>query len=185
MTRDFSFLDRRPIIVALAGSNGAGKTTFYHTHLADSGLRFVNADMIADELGLAGYEAADVAAAVRSALIDRRESFVFETVLSDPVGDKVAQLRRLAEQGYEVVLIFIRIPDAATSRERVAMRVSQGGHDVPDEKLSTRFERTQANLRRAIEQLPHVIIFDNSDMARPYRLIATYRHGQVVRGPGS
>jgi predicted ABC-type ATPase len=182
VTGEFSLLDRRPIVVALAGPNGAGKTTFYHAHLAEAGLRFVNTDVIASELGLTGYEAAEAAAAIRGALIARQESFVFETVLSDPVGDKVAQLRSVAEQGYEVVLIFIQIPDAQVSLERVAMRVSQGGHDVPDEKLLARFERTRANLQRAIEQLPHVLLFDHSDLARPYRHVATYDHGHRVQG---
>lgn len=185
MTGDFSFLDRRPIIVALAGSNGAGKTTFYHAHLAGTGLRFINADLLARELGLTAYEAADAAAAIRRTLIARKESFVFETVLSDPVGDKVAQLSELAEQGFEVALIFIQISDPQVSIERVSMRVSQGGHDVPDEKLMARFERTRANLQRAIEQLPHVIIFDNSDLAHPYSHVATYHHGKSVEGEGN
>lgn len=177
MTPDLSFLDRRPIVVALAGSNGAGKTTFDHTHLAHSGLRFVNADAIAVELALSAYEAADAAAAIRAALIARNESVVFETVLSDPIGDKVALLRGLAEKDFEVVMIFIEIPDEQESITRVSMRVSQGGHDVPDEKLLTRFKRTRANLRRAIKQLPHVIILDNSDLAHPFCHVATYRHG--------
>ena len=184
MTHDFLFLDRRPIVVALAGANGSGKTTFYHVHLADSGLRFVNADVLAGELGLTAYEAAEAASAIRDALLARNESFIFETVLSDPVGDKVAQLRTVAEAGYEVVLIFIQIPNTGTSIERVSMRVSQGGHDVPDEKLAARFGRIQANLRRAIEQLPHVIIFDNSDLVHPYRHVATYHHGKLVEGEG-
>ena len=46
-------LDARPIIVVIAGPNGAGKTTFYNTFLRDAGLRFLNADEIALELGLA------------------------------------------------------------------------------------------------------------------------------------
>jgi predicted ABC-type ATPase len=185
VTLDFTFLDRRPIVVAIAGSNGAGKSTFYHAHLANTGLRYINADVLASELALAAYDAADAAAAIRQALVRRKESFIFETVLSDPVGDKVAQLGKLAEQGYEVVLIFIEIPDARVSIERVSMRVSQGGHDVPDEKLLSRFARTKANLKRAIEQLPHVIIYDNSDLASPYRLIATYHQGQLEEGEGS
>ena len=47
-----TLLDRRPLIVALAGPNGAGKTTFYHSHLQPTGLRLVNADVIAREMGL-------------------------------------------------------------------------------------------------------------------------------------
>ena len=184
MTGDFSFLERRPIVIALAGSNGAGKTTFYHAHLADSGLRFVNADVLASELRLPPYEAAEAAAAIRGALVVRRESFVFETVLSDPAGDKVAQLRGIAEQGYEVVMIFIQIADPQVSIERVSMKVSQGGHDVPDEKLLSRFDRTRANFLRAIEQLPHVILFDNSNLSHPYRRIATYLEGEKVEGVG-
>ena len=84
-------------------------------------------NQLVGELELAGYEAADAAAAIREALIARKESFVFETVLSDPVGDKVAWLSRLAERGYEVAMIFTAIPDRQASIERVAMRVSQGG----------------------------------------------------------
>ena len=91
--------DRRPIIVAIAGPNGAGKTTFFHAHLAAAGLRFVNADVLAGELAVGPYEAARLADALRKTLIARGESFVFETVFSDPVGDKVAFLAEAARQG--------------------------------------------------------------------------------------
>ncbi len=104
----------------------------------------------------------------------------FETVLSDPVGEKVEQLARYAASGYEVVMIFISVADVATSIERVSMRASQGGHDVPDEKLQARFERIKANLARAIEKLPHVLIFDNTDLCRPFRLAGQYRDGEFV-----
>jgi predicted ABC-type ATPase len=154
----FDFLDKRPIIIALAGSNGAGKSTFYESFLADTGLRFVNADVLAAALEVGAYEAAELATAIRSALVLQRESFVFETVLSDPVGTKVEALASCAAMGYTVVLIFIRVDSVEESIRRVAMRVSQGGLDVPDEKLRARFERTQANLVRAIGCLPHVMI---------------------------
>jgi predicted ABC-type ATPase len=175
---DFGFLDERPIIVAIAGSNGSGKTTFYHSHLADTGLRFINADDLANELDIAPYEAAELAAALRAVLVERQESFIFETVLSDPVGQKVQFLHDAAALGYQVVLIFIRIPDAATSVQRVSMRVAQGGHDVPDAKLHRRFERTLDNLQRAIEQLPYVLVYDNSDLSRPFRLVEVWHHAE-------
>lgn len=176
----FDFLDARPIVIAIAGSNGAGKTTFYHSHLANTSLRFINADDLAHELNLGAYDSAAVAAELRHALVSKRESFIFETVLSDPVGDKVSFLRDLTDHGYEVVLIFISIADIETSIQRVSMRVVQGGHDVPDDKLRERFNRTRENLRRAIESLQHVIVYDNSDLAQPYRLMASYENGRLV-----
>jgi predicted ABC-type ATPase len=174
----FEFLDRRPIVVALAGSNGAGKSTFYEAFLVDSGLRFLNADVLSASLNVSAYEAAELASCLRAGLVAQRESFIFETVLSDPIGEKVEQLSTYAALGYTVVLIFIRIDDPEESIKRVAMRVSQGGHDVPDEKLFARFERTQANLKRAIERLPYVIVYSNDDIADPYKFVGLYELGK-------
>lgn len=176
----FDFLDARPIVIAIAGSNGAGKTTFYHSHLADTGLRFINADDLAHELKVGPYDAATIAAELRKALIEKRESFIFETVLSDPVGDKVGFLRDLVSRGDDVVLIFIQITNIESSIQRVSMRVAQGGHDVPDDKLQERFHRTRDNLRRAIDWLPHVLVYDNSDLAHPYRIVGHYQHGTQI-----
>lgn len=165
----------------MAGPNGAGKTTFYHSHLAPAGLRFVNADVIARELNLAPYAAARAADAVRRELLKQRESFVFETVFSDPVGDKLGFLREAAQSGYTVVLCFIGMSGPKVSEERVAMRVSQGGHDVPSEKLIARFPRTMANLRSALRDVPHVWIFDNDDLRSPFRLVAVFEDGNPAR----
>ncbi len=174
-------LDRRPVVVAIAGSNGAGKTTFYRSHLRAAGLRFVNADVLARNLSLDPYVAAKIADSLRRELIEQRESFVFETVFSDPVGDKVAFLKKAAAAGYTTILCFVGIASAEVSDERVAMRVAQGGHDVPADKLIERFPRTLANLHRAVRELPHVFIFDNDDLRRPFRLVAVFEMGVRVR----
>jgi predicted ABC-type ATPase len=174
-------LDRRPIVVAVAGPNGAGKTTFYHAHLQATGLRLVNADIIARELGIDAYDAARVAAAIRRELILQRESFVFETVFCDPVGDKLSFLKEAAASGYTVLLCFIGIPSPESSEERVAMRVSQGGHDVPHDKLIARFPRALANLAAAIREMPHVWIFDDGDLVHPFQLAAVCESGRIAR----
>ncbi|MCC6993217.1 MAG: zeta toxin family protein [Deltaproteobacteria bacterium] len=173
-------LDARPIIVALAGSNGAGKTTFFHAHLAHSGLRFINPDQLQRELGGTADDAAQAATALRRTLVLQRESFVFETVLSDPVGDKLGFLEQAAADGYTVVLIFIGMGSAELCDERVAMRVLQGGHDVAAARVAARYPRTLENLARAIAKLPVVLVFDNSDLEQPYRKVAEYTHGKVI-----
>lgn len=60
------------------------------------------------------------------------------------------------------------------------MRVSQGGHDVPSEKLQSRFARTIANLKLAIQELPHVLIYDNDDLSNPYHRVAVFEHGSLL-----
>jgi predicted ABC-type ATPase len=174
-------LDQRPAIVALAGPNGAGKTTFYQAHLQPAGLRFVNADVLAQELHIDPYAAARVADALRKELVKQRESFVFETVFSDPVGEKIAFLKSAAEAGYNTILCFIGTAGPEASEQRVAMRVSQGGHDVPTEKLVQRFPRIQENLKAALRDLPNVWVFDNNDLRTPYRLVATFESGRPVK----
>jgi predicted ABC-type ATPase len=112
--------------------------------------------------------------------VEQRTSFVFETVFSDPVGDKLAFLRRAEAKGYTVVLCFIGLDGPERSEERVAMRVLQGGHDVPAEKLKARFPRTMKNLGGAIRELPHVLVFDNGDLRRPFRKIAVFERGRMI-----
>jgi predicted ABC-type ATPase len=174
-------LDQRPIVVALAGPNGSGKTTFYYGHLQHAGLRFVNADLLARELNIDPYEAATVATSIREELIRQRESFVFETVFSDPVGDEVSFLSEAVAAGYTVVLCFIGTSGPEVSEERVAMRVSQGGHDVPSDKLASRYPRILKNLRKALRTLPHVWVFDNDDLRSPFRLVAVCEGGKLVK----
>jgi predicted ABC-type ATPase len=177
---DFTSFDRRPVIVAVAGPNGAGKTTFYESHLQAAAMPFINADRLARELNLDPYAAVRVADALRRALVKQRESFVFETVFSDPVGDKLKFLKDTAKSGYTVVLCYIRIAGPEVSSERVSMRVSQGGHDVPREKLESRFPRTLENLRVSIRDLPHVLVFDNGDLKAPFRHVAAFEGGRLV-----
>lgn len=55
-----------------------------------------------------------------------------------------------------------------------------GGHDVPDAKIEARFQRALVNLERAITAWPVVVVFDNTDLARPFRLEAVYQSGTRI-----
>lgn len=172
--------DGRPTLIAIAGPNGAGKSTFYHAHLSYTGLPMVNADLIAAEAGMGAYEAAEVADSFRRELFERRASFIFETVFSDPVGDKIAFLEDAVRTGYDVVLFFIGISSSEVSLDRVGMRVLEGGHDVPAEKLVARYPRVMENLRRAMQRLPLVLVYDNDDLRDSYRFALAAGDGKVL-----
>jgi predicted ABC-type ATPase len=75
----------------------------------------------------------------------------------------------------------VGIASPELSEERVAMRVSQGGHDVPTEKLRSRFPRTLENLKAALQTLPFVFVYDNSDLAHSYREVAVFTNGRLIR----
>lgn len=173
-------LERRPIAVALAGPNGAGKSTFFDGILANAGLYFVNADVLALSVGIEAYRAAELADKLRRQLVEQRASFIFETVFSDPVGDKLDFLKKAEKAGYTVILIFIGISAPEISDLRVTMRASQGGHDIPRNKLLERYPRTMKNLKKALVEIANVWVYDHSDLDAGYRLVATRENRRKV-----
>ena len=60
-------------------------------------------------------------------------------------------------------------------------RTEQGGHDVPDEKIASRFPRVLANLGKALPFVDHIFLFDNSSADEPYRFVAEPRGGRMVK----
>jgi replicative DNA helicase len=150
----------------IAGPNGSGKTTLVRT-LLRKGLdlgEYINPDDIAAELDGSADErtrrAQLIADQQRDACIRESRSFSFETVMSHP--SKIDILVRAKEAGYRVHLYFIGTDDPQTNIERVALRVAQGGHDVPNEKIKDRWLRTMTLLQQAIRSSDQSYIFDNS-----------------------
>lgn len=167
----------------IAGPNGAGKTTLFRS-LLQKGVEFgeyINPDDIA--LGLQGSydervrQAQVIADRRREACIEAKRSFSFETVMSHP--SKVDILVRAKAAGFFVQLFFVGTDDPQTNVERVGLRVAQGGHDVPLDKIIPRWNRTMALLHRAIEVADRSFLFDNSAVgviASPV-LVFTSTHG--------
>jgi predicted ABC-type ATPase len=173
------------LVIVLAGSNGAGKTTFYRRFLEPAGIEFVNADEIARAMspgnaGAVAYEAMLIAGQVRESLLQRRQSFCMETVLSDTQGSKLAFLQRVRQAGYGLIVIFIRLDSAALSQARVHHRVRRGGHPVPDDKLLARFPRTLANAPKALAVAHLGLVLNNSSSRHPYQLVEIWQEGRVV-----
>src|SRR5258707_1120308 len=119
-------------------------------------------------------------------MIADRLSFITETVFSDPHGAKLDMLRKAVDAGYDVTLIYIGIADADLSSRRVDQRIARGGHDVPRDRIASRFERSLANLEAARDFVPTVELYDNSFVEKPYQLVARFKSGALEwRMPGA
>jgi predicted ABC-type ATPase len=179
----------RPLLIVLAGSNGAGKSTFHAEALSGIGYPSINADDIARNLAIwsggaasdLAYEAMRRAEKLRDDLIEERVSFIMETVLSDTKGAKLAFFARAQAAGYFVLFIDIRLESVETSIARVTQRVLNGGHDVPDDKLLARFARTRRNAAKALAMADAGLVFDNSNPESPFRWLETWEAGRCIR----
>ena len=132
-------------IIIIAGPNGAGKTTFARDFLPAEAqtLTFINADLIA--AGLAPFNPETVSFKAGRLMLEEIDecveagkSFAFETTLSGHT-----YLKKIAvwqAMGYQVKLWFLSLPSADVAVSRVALRVSQGGHNIPEDIIRRRFE---------------------------------------------
>lgn len=175
----------RPALIVLAGSNGAGKTTFFEEFLARPGLEFVNADRIAEAMmphapSAVSMPAAEAAAIVRRDLVAHQRTFAMETVFSDRKGAKLVEIKNAQTQGFTVALIFIGLDSPELSEARVSGRVGHGGHDVPRDLIRQRFPRTLANLTSALAVVDVALLLDNSSAEHPYQWVATWTRGVPV-----
>lgn len=137
-------------VIIIAGPNGAGKTTFAREFLPQEAAcpTFINADLIAQGLSPFRPEAAAVRAGriMREMMADcvrRGESFAFETTLGGRSHARMIGAWKRA--GYRVVIFFLELPSVELAIRRVAARVEQGGHDIPEAVIRRRFTAGRRN----------------------------------------
>ncbi|HEX8910820.1 MAG TPA: zeta toxin family protein [Humisphaera sp.] len=156
-----------PHVVVLAGPNGAGKSTAASVllpRLLGVG-PFVNADVIAQ--GLSAFAPEKVAVTAGKIMLERlrelaaeRANFAFETTLA--TRSFARWLRRLVADGYRFELAFFYLPSPELAIARVAQRVRQGGHHVPDDDVRRRYRRGLRNLMHLyIPLATHWRVYDN------------------------
>ncbi len=140
-----------PTLLIVAGSNGAGKSTFAVPYAQKQGLPFLNADELTRQFEAAGESQALIKAARAflaevAAYLARGESVCIETTLS---GGYVAGVVASAKAaGFRVELFYIFLESADVAVGRVASRVHKGGHDVPEDAIRRRFARSMANFEK-------------------------------------
>jgi predicted ABC-type ATPase len=149
----------KPVVLAFAGPNGSGKTTVARG-LAVLGT-YINADDLKTEYGINDLEAARQAESLRNILLDRGADFSFETVLSTK--RNLTLLRRAKKLGYEVQCIYVLTCNENINVARVKARHTAGGHNVPEDKIRTRYHRALSLLPGLIDVCDKIVIYDNSD----------------------
>jgi predicted ABC-type ATPase len=178
-----------PVLLMIAGPNGSGKTTLTRQLLAD-GIDlgdYINPDDIAATLNgdydVRVAEAQRVAEARRQEFLSRKRSFSFETVMSHP--SKIAVMAQARALGYFNVLYFVATETPELNIARVRQRVALGGHDVPEERIVSRYRRTLALLPDAIAQSDRVILFDNSYRDGPDSVVSLAPFCEISRKTGA
>ncbi len=156
---------KKPEIVVFAGPNGSGKSTY--TQLLKPPIDYINADEIKKYLKCSDLEAAQLAEKQREEHMEQMREFCFETVLSTERNLKL--LERAKEKGYFIRCYYILTADPMINVWRVKARVESGGHDVPKEKIITRYDRALALVKNLIKVCDICHIYDNS-ADRPFRI---------------
>ncbi len=153
----------------IAGCNGAGKTTASFTILPEilDCKEFVNADEIAK--GLSPFQPEKVAFEAGRIMLNRidelfknQENFAFETTLSTKIYKQ--KIKFAKENDYNTTLLFFWLRNSDLAKERVKIRVKEGGHNIPIDVIERRYVNGIKNLFDIyLEIVDQVLIFDNSE----------------------
>ena len=165
-----------PNLYIISGCNGAGKTTASFTILPEmlECKEFVNADEIAKGLSpfqpeSVSFHAGRIMVARIDELLNSGVDFAFETTLTTL--SYLNTIKAAKEKGYSINLLYFWLNDVNLAIERVKIRVSEGGHNIPEETIKRRYFRGIYNLsNKFIELCDYWIVINNS--SRPYTFVA-------------
>ncbi len=180
--------EHKPVLIVIAGPNGSGKTTIttkilHHQWMEDA--IYINPDQIAkDKFGdwnstEAVMKSVKYCEALREQCLAERNSLIFETVLSAP--DKLRFIRRAKEIGFFVRIFFVSTNHPSINASRIAQRVMKGGHDVPINKIISRYFKSIANCKIASLLADRTYIYDNSVDGREAQLLFRFVDGKLFK----
>lgn len=147
-----------PEIIVFAGPNGSGKSTV--TVLAKIIEPYINADDIKRSTQCSDLEAAIKAESLREFAVGNKISFTFETVLSTDRNLKL--LRRAKENGFFIRCFYILTADVNVNIARIKSRVKNGGHDVPEDKIRSRYVKALSLIPSLVDVCDVMHIYDNT-----------------------
>jgi len=132
-------------------------------HTAAQAIEYRNDQLDFTGLEMNSYYASVLSDFLRRKAIESSKSFAFETVMSSP--DKVDLLRNARISGFRTYLYFVATEDPTINVRRVQFRVAKGGHNVPEDKIVSRYYRALSLLREAVCFTNRAFFFDTTDEA--------------------
>lgn len=178
----------KPVLIVIAGPNGSGKTSVTSKILRHEWMEnsvYINPDIIAQEkFGDWNSKEAIMKAVIytqelREKCLIERKSLIFETVLS--AEDKVDYICRAINAGYFVRLLFICTESPKINASRIAMRVMEGGHDVPITKIISRYQKSVSNCSLIAKLADRAYIYDNSRENQEATLLFRLSDGNLTK----
>ncbi len=172
---------KAPTLTVVAGPNGSGKSTVTNTYVVRG--HYVNADEIQRHLQCSSLSAAQIAEATREQLLQEKEDFTIETVLSTE--RNLLLMARAKDLGYHVACVYVLTNDVAINIRRVAARVLAGEHDVPRDKIISRYQKAMMLFPRLFEVCDELYVYDNSPDRKdgePSRILSFF-HGKITLYP--
>ena len=175
-------------LIIVAGPNGAGKTTITEKLLRHEwmeGCVYINPDIIAQrEFGdwnspEAVVKAANRAKEMREGCLASMASMAVETVFS--TSEKVEFVRRAKAKGFFVRLFFVCTNDPSINAQRIALRVMEGGHDVPIPKIINRYYRSIVNCANVISLVDRAYFYDNTETDVDPLLMFRVTYGKIAK----
>ena len=147
-----------PAVLVFAGPNGSGKSTITKGFNVIG--EYINADNIKKAENCSDLRAAQKATQMREEAVKNRQDFTFETVLSSP--RNVELLKRAKKCGYWIEVVFVLTSNVEINVLRVKNRVKNGGHNVPEDKIRSRYIKSLKNLSELLKFSDVVKVIDNS-----------------------
>ncbi len=181
-------MNKKPVLIVIAGPNGSGKTTITSNILKHEWIEnciYVNPDFIARDVfgdwnsNQAVLNAVKYSENVRENCLLNQESLIFETVLSSY--EKIDFIMRAKKLGYFIRLFFVGTESPTINASRVAQRVMDGGHDVPISKIISRYSKSIANCCIAAQIVDRAYIYDNSTEFQEPQLIFRISDGLIAK----
>jgi predicted ABC-type ATPase len=162
-------MEQEKKLYIIAGCNGAGKTTASYSILPAilNCKEFINADEIAKGLSpfqpeKVSFEAGRIMLHRIDELLAKGIDFAFETTLSS--NNYVAKIKKAQQLGYSVTLVFFWLNAIELAKDRVRIRVKDGGHNIPDYVIERRYKRGLKNyFEKYLPICNNSILVDNSD----------------------